>query len=226
MPWKKPSSGVPIENPFSMLAFDAPSVDMIAVLKDKGVITEIAAYSTLAAKLTSIGIMYDSFDRADNASTAGSMDTGQAWAVSGGTWGISGNALYAPGGSGTITMNSALSDCTIKTTLLSYASVSRIVMRQTDISNRLILTASGLSWGLYKTVSNTSTLIGSYGALPTNGDKIKCVLSGSTISIYINGVLAITTTETFNQTATNHGFNLSGAAAARFDYFLVDPSIT
>lgn len=40
-------------------------------------------------------IVFDSFDRADSAVTLGNADTGQAWAVSAGTWGISGGQAYS-----------------------------------------------------------------------------------------------------------------------------------
>lgn len=43
-------------------------------------------------------IITDSFNRADNASSLGTTDTGEAWEVSAGTWGIVGNRAYRSAG--------------------------------------------------------------------------------------------------------------------------------
>lgn len=227
MPWIKPKTGV-VDNPFSMLAFDSPSVDMIAVLKNKGVITNIDAYSTLSAKLTSVGVKFDSFNRADSLTSMGSTDTGQAWVGTTGTWGISNNQAYlvtVSGGFDPITIDSGVSDCslTIKigAIMVTPGKVIRLVARYTNANNYLMAIITTTDYRLYKNVADAATLLGTYSAIPATGDRVRLDMLGSSVKLFVNGTERLSVTETFNQTATKHGLS-SNWPEGKFDNFTVE----
>jgi hypothetical protein len=175
----------------------------------------------LTAKLSAMGVkVYDSFNRADSATTLGNADTGQAWTILNGIFGISSNQAYIVSGSGDLAavVNPALSDGTLGHTLSLLGSTIRLIFRSSDTSNYFNFQASSSGYSLYRRVAGTFTQIGSYGTLPVQGDKMKVTINGSSITCYVNDVAVMTVTDTFNQTSTMHGFGIT-ANVARVDEF-------
>jgi chitodextrinase len=151
----------------------------------------------------------DSFNRVDSSTSLGVSDTGQTWTALTGTWGISSNQAYLAAGTGGIAViDSGKSDATIQVkNAVITATNMRFVFRLTDSNNYYIVqTDTGNVYKLYKNVAGTFTSLGtSTGITPANGDVLKVVTNGSSITVYVNGSQIITATDTFNQTATKHG---------------------
>lgn len=168
----------------------------------------------------------DAFNRADSALTLGSADVGGAWTEAVGTWGISSNAAYqvVSVGQDLAYIDSGVANCTIRCTYSVAAQNSqRITARISDTSNYLILqTESNNAYKLYKFVAAAGTLLGNYNATPANGDALMMVLNGSNIDVYLNGVLRISASDSFNSTQTPHGIGgANNATGARWDDFSV-----
>jgi len=170
----------------------------------------------------------DSFNRINSALTLGTTDTGHTWQyLSTGVWGIAANQAYNPTNSVTnkdaAVVQSLVSDCSVQVTFATHVSSMRVGFRYTDLNNGFIVNDEGSQYVLYRLQSGSYTSIGSTTLItPTNGDVIKVTLSGSSITVYVNGVSKITATDTFNQTATLHGIaSNDNTAVARWDTFSI-----
>jgi len=175
-------------------------------------------------------VVSDSFNRADSTTSLGTADTGQAWTALTGTLGINGNAAYAVVTSNSVAViDSGLADGTVQVKLTATATGSvmpRLIFRCTDASNYWMLQARGSTgkYQLYKNVAGAFTQLGTDIAVtPTAGDVIQAVLSGSSVTIKVNGVQAATATDAFNSTATKHGIGWAQPTdtTQKFDDFSV-----
>jgi len=176
-------------------------------------------------------VVSDTFTRADNAASLGNAETGQAWEVLSGTWGISSNRAYiasTSGGRDIAVVDSGFADVTIGLTLPVVATSARLIFRLTDASNHFIFTVITASnnYTLSRIQAGTATVVGSYTKIPANGDFIKVTLRGNQIICYVNGLEVIRVTETFNLTATKHGMGANNASAGniRFEQFYIEVS--
>lgn len=168
----------------------------------------------------------DTFTRADVVASLGVPDIGPQWSALTGTWGISNNQAYRSidGNDTYAIMESGLSDGRVETVYSVAAGTQRLVFRCTDANNLWLVTNQGGSWLLYKRVAGVYTQVGSaYAGTAANGDYISVILNGSSIQVYINGNLAISASDSFNQTATKHGLgsDAAGNTSARWDNFRV-----
>jgi DNA modification methylase len=181
-------------------------------------------YSTSLSKHTLL--ISDSFTRADNAGSLGNTETGQPW-VTYDTWGISGNTACLIACTDTslnrALIESGLSDVKISVTFAAYESqkVSRVWFRATNGPNALVLLSTASDYRLYKVVNGVFTQLSTASVSAAIGDRIVIVASGSSINFYLNDILRISATQTFNQTSTMHGFGALGAGA-KFDDFKVE----
>jgi hypothetical protein len=171
------------------------------------------------------GILRDSFNRADNALTMGNANTGQAWIPGMSTWGISSNQAYSIDTAGTdmISIETGVSNFSVSATV-KFSVNEGIIFRYADANNHLVLRINSTTLGLVKGVASVFTSIGSYSFTPVVGTlyNIKAVCNGSSIQVFLDGVLRITATETANQTATQSGLRTAISTAGRFDNFLVE----
>lgn len=197
---------------------------MISLLKGKGVTTNLDVYNQLVAKCTASGIIYDSFNRADN-SIPGNTDTGQQWSVLGGSWTIEANQLKCVS-AGRCIINSGLNNCRISIKPKTILSDQRILFRHVDTSNEMFLSLNTLgSVSVYKRVSGTLTLLGSTGSGSiSSGDELAVICSDSSIYVYVNKVLKLSLTETANQAATSHGVSVGSTPGngSLYDDFSVE----
>lgn len=161
--------------------------------------------------------VWDSFNRTDSATLLGSTETGQAWTALSGLWGISGNSAYEVNNTGqAITVvETGVSDCTVSATLLAIQDTG-LCFRVTDNDNNFVTNPSGL----FRKQFGAYTHIGSFPSI-NSGDRLAVVLSGSTITVKVNGTAVLSVTDTFNQTATKHGLRAHNSPLARFDDFEV-----
>ena len=167
----------------------------------------------------------DSFNRADNAATPGSTDTGQAWITpSGAAAGISGNRIYGVGNTSNLRFTEVVEtnsvDGTVQCTVYDEPGQIGLVWRA-DGNNNATMTCYYLWYnGLYKYVAGSSSLIASWpsGHLVT-GDVIKAVFAGTSIKCYRNGSLDINTTDSSITSNTKHGVMLDPSSLQRVDDF-------
>lgn len=167
-----------------------------------------AAFSTIT----------DSFNRANSTTTMGDTDTGQTWVPNSGTWGIENNLAYclsSPGAQATTVVQSSVSDCTIQFTM-AVSGDAGVCFRSTDDNNHFI-TNNG---SLFRKQGGGFTSLGSTGGY-ANGDVLKVVLSGSSITVYRNGSSVLAVSDSFNSTATKHGLRWNNDSPTRFNDFSI-----
>lgn len=156
------------------------------------------------------------FTGADNPSAVPNADTGQAWTTASGTWGIISNRLYCSTNTGDNHgyYDSGVSDGTITATLaiVNTSPTTALCFRYQDESNHWAFNVGGgNNWSIYQRSGGSYTsIISNTGVVAANGDQLKVVLSGTTVTAYINGVLFWTGTNSFLSTATKVGFRATG----------------
>jgi hypothetical protein len=169
-------------------------------------------------------VIRDSFNRADNSVTPGNADTGQAWVNSAASVaGIQSNRLvFSLSATGNSTIDCGISDCIISIKFVTVFQSQRLLCRWVDANNEIYVDMGTTTASLIKRIVGATTSIGSM-PIPVAGDTITVVLLGSNISVYVNGVLKINVTETFNQTATKLGVRIAGTTAfgSTFDNLIV-----
>lgn len=84
--------------------------------------------------------------------------------------------------------------------------------RVQTVNNCLMLIVTSGKWTLRKRVSGTYTTLGVSAIAKADGQRIRIVLSGPSIRIYINGALAFAVTETDHMDQTM--FGIGGLAAS------------
>lgn len=163
----------------------------------------------------------DNFNRADNASSIGTpSDSGGAWTVTGGTWGILSNNIYRSAGSGysAAYLNSAVSTGVVSAKITGAAS-SGIAMRIVDGSNFVWLQCLSGSVYLWKRVSGSFTQMGPTSSGFTTNDvfTLEVDASGNWIAKK-NGTSIITHTDNVHSSATGVGFVWESNSATWDDF--------
>ena len=179
--------------------------------------------------------VYDSFDRANSTNSLGSADTGQAWinsVVLGNPIGISSNAAYSASEVGcTAVVDCVSSDGSLSIVVGAFADNMGITFRYADNSNYAFAVVSNSVSKFYiggKSSGSTfggSSASGYYisGVTLSAGDTLKIVMSGTSITVYVNGVSKGTLTITQNSTNKKHGIKINGTTA-RIDSFEFIPA--
>lgn len=136
---------------------------------------------------------------------------GSSWAnIVGTAFSIQSNKAICNGGNDvTVDIAASISDCTITVSDLIIGAFNGIAARLTNGTNLFCATyyTALQRWELNR-LEAAYNLIGSYSEARSAGDSIdplQMVLSGSSISVLVNGVSRIAVTDTFNQTAKKHG---------------------
>lgn len=103
------------------------------------------------------------------------------------------------------------------------------VIRYTDLENCLYAQQTLAGYDLIKLEAGVRTVLDSVVVSPGLTDTIQVDAFNDDISVYINGVLSMQVTETFNNTATKHGIGRWLEMSARtfmFDHPTLSPDIT
>jgi hypothetical protein len=165
-------------------------------------------------------LTYDSFALASgtylNGRTTDSKD--QQWVTKTGTWSVSqyaGGSVY-PSAAGTrsvatVTGLAGASGTPIWLGVTFNTSPptgndSGIVFRMVDLTSYW---RAGMS-GLYKVTGSVASLVGSYSTACQPGDRLVVQLNGNNITVYRNGAQVLSTTDTYNASATIHGIAVEG----------------
>lgn len=183
----------------------------------------------VAALLTHHVVVFDSFDRADNAASLGAANTGQVWTALGssGVWGTVGNqaAVITPSaGIDRIGVQSGRStNIAVQVKLAVSSGDQRICFRYSDASNEWQVVRTTTAYQLSKRVAGAVTQVGSFSVTTAHSDVIRVELVDALINVKLNGAVIITVTDAHNQNATIHGMTASGSnTTCRFDNFTIE----
>ena len=168
-------------------------------------------------------LLYDSYTQADG--PAGAADTGQSWVAAGCSGGgtvaqsVSGNEAYLSGVCGdnqSFMLVNTVADVTAKLALKAIASgvVVRNVIRAADQNNLIMAQiAQGSGVSLFKRVATTFTQLGAtYAVAPAVNDVSGLAGSGSALTVTVNGVTAVTATDSAGSTNTYVGWGHGSSA--------------
>jgi hypothetical protein len=182
------------------------------------------------AQAASDANLYDSFTRANSATSLGSLEQGgQAWSVtpSGTSWGVTSGRAYLATDDATwndhyATVNGS-ANVRVLVTLATLGQYSGLTFRFVDRNNcwKLATDTSAGKYFLTKFVGGTQTFPLQIAQAPVAGDVLEVRTNGSRIDVYINGVARGGVTDTSHQTATRVGLLSSQDNLARFDEFRV-----
>lgn len=169
-------------------------------------------------------IVYDTFDRAD-ASALGTSDTGQVWGILTGMptpKGLYIRSNYAVGIQSNYQFSvipSSKSNVRLKVTVVEKKTYGGMVFRATSWSYNFTLWYGGgyTQYHLYEV--GGAGLLGVSAINPADGDIIEVVCSGTSIKVYINSVLALDFTRSFNQTVTSHGLITVDNAGTKYNNY-------
>ena len=167
-------------------------------------------------------IASDNFNRADNTTSLGTADTGQAWAVSSGTWGISSNTAYdtTSATAQTAQIEAGKADCTVS---ITYANNPNNAGGGSGLSCRVA--SSGNFYFVArdvagKCVNGSLTVLASYTTAVAL-DVMSVTLSGSSLVVKKNGVQVGSFTDSTFPTQTLHGLWANSNNLTRFDNFSI-----
>lgn len=170
----------------------------------------------------------DNFNRADSTTSLGTpSDSGSAWLVAGGTWGIASNQGYRVdiGSYAFAYLETSVAEGDVQVTLAVCDNpYDGPLCRFTDDQNWVGVLAGDASNEiyLYKRIAGTYTQLGStYAGAVAAGDILKLSFSSTAYTVYQNTVSRITATDSSHNTITKHGIlsNTGTAGGGRFDTF-------
>lgn len=171
----------------------------------------------------------DTFNRANSTTTLGSTDGGtvSAWTAQVNTWGINTNTAYIPttgNAIATIPGSADFEEVSVTVSTWPAATEAWINFRYTDTNNRW-------RWGgtladdarLEKVVAGVVTSIDADPSgndfVLAQGDKLTARAHGSVIEVFINDVLALCVSDTFNESSTLVGMQ-TDTNSVRLDNFV------
>lgn len=151
----------------------------------------------------------DHYNRLDNASTAGSTETGQVYSVITSSWGIDTNRLKMTAGtSGRIHVDAGYANAVFRARVIGVVSNQRLVFRAIDANNEWFFNSDTLA----KRVANTVTSMAVLAAPIVDGDTVMVICRGTKIRLFVNNVLKATVDDSDLSTATKFGFFSSSSA--------------
>lgn len=174
--------------------------------------------------------MKDSFNRADNATILGNLDTGQTWTAAVGTWGIRSNQAYsATDASGnlvwvdaaTTVFTASLDETGQYNSQFRYAS---LVVHFVDANNFFYVRLDSNTAEIVKMESGSNTVVASAPFPVTNGSthNLKVVANDGSLDYYVDSVFKTTYTMTAPQrtlylASTKVGMRLSKSGTPTFN---------
>lgn len=187
----------------------------------------------MACLASSRVLVADSFDRSNSTTSLGNADSGQTWTnsvVYGNALGINSNAAYNSASvDGVAVIDARTSGVNISMIVGTYADYMGFTFRYTDNNNYCIAEFQNTTHKLvvYGKLSGSAfggTSVSGYyiSGMPTfvNGDTLQIIVSGTTVTVYVNGTSYGSLTITQNASATKHGIKIYGTVT-RINSFLI-----
>lgn len=169
---------------------------------------------------------FDPFTRADSA-----LELGNGWVAQTGVLGISSNKAYV------VSLTSSTARAVRETGLADLVLAGDVtwetgaeigfLFRVTDSTNFLYCRMISTNTKIFKFVDGVATELGSYTLSPSNGTVYhhRFILNGSSVILQLDDGGTLTTrisiTETFNQTATQHGLYAQTSTAGKWDNVVI-----
>jgi hypothetical protein len=185
-------------------------------------------------------IVQDSFNRADNTTTLGSVETGQIWEIvtkSGGiTQGgiLQGQAYFPSTDNDTYhfsVVNIGRIDYQVQIQLIKSTLATNLAIRVQDSNNFFMLRYNNGKFEFYKRINGSFTLLGTYSTseVGTSFSSITYTLkirnySNGLIEVFIDGTLQMSVTDTSLLSITKCGFGgyANTNQNSRYDNFIVE----
>lgn len=189
-------------------------------------VTGIATLTTVEDQVmtvTASAPVLDTFTRAANSATLVRTDSHHLWTPLSGTWGVVANTGYLSANgadSRSLTTVDSTANATVSMTVNTPLG-ARLALRFTTKDNGFYVEAEAASFTLKKVTAGSLSTIGTYSLTPKSGDEVKAVLAGATISVFVNGSIAFSVSQAFNQTAIKHGIAGINSTAARWTKFVI-----
>jgi hypothetical protein len=166
----------------------------------------------------------DAFNRANNTTSLGNTAVGHPWTAAKGVWGINSNRAYTVSGSSgdQFAVVNSLANGFVQAKITTLGSWVGLVFRYQDTSNYWKVSADlgNNRWTVARVVGGTQGGYQYINQAPAAGNTVKVSTSGSTITVFINGVQKAQFTDSALQSATKTGLlGHSSGLAARFDDF-------
>lgn len=162
-----------------------------------------------AAGISYTTVATDTFNRADDAGSLGTADSGQTWlTITGNAFGISSNQAYNTDVVNTLSIaaiDAGASNVRISCTVTRTTQVAGVAFRITDASNYWTVNLSGSNTTLVKTVAGATTTVATYASAFSGASDVVVTAIDSNIAVSVNGVAVLSGSDSFNQTATRHG---------------------
>lgn len=203
----------------AFIGYDAVQPDGIISLVATETLTPYASSQAdtlviAAAKIT------DTFTRADNTSLLRTT-SGHVWTPLSGTWGVIANTAYmiTPGADHrSLATTTALANGRVSMTVTNPLG-SRLGFRFTDKDNGFYVEAQSNQYALVKVLAGVTSTIGTYPVTPASGDQVMASLANSSVSVFVNGTIALAVSQAFNQTGTLHGIGATDTSLAQWTRF-------
>lgn len=211
------------------ITFDAPltASDVVTIWHQ----TTDSSYAAAAFVAPGVNIA-DDFNRTNTTSAIGSTSVGaKAWTQHSGTWGISANRAYDSGATTAVhlaSVDAEENDVTVSAALWANGDGTS---RYFGVAGRLDATAAngylvqvnvpgGVIELMKRTAGTNAALGASVAYTHANGDVLELVMSGTSLTVKINGVTKLTRTDSTYQTNTRHGI-WTYTDQGRFDDFAI-----
>lgn len=188
------------------------------------------AHPVMCLDRNKLGLIFDRFNRDDNASSLGQAETTQTWQVSAGTFGIIGNAAYSPAGvAGFATINAGGNQTLASVTMPVVSTGCGLVLRYSDSNNYFFLFNNSGTYFFSKIVGGVQTDLVIFSASgdprPANGDALTVEMIADNFTPMVNnaeqGGLHGASDSALN-TAIGYGFGCqTGSTTVRYDNFSV-----
>lgn len=177
-------------------------------------LTLLSKKKRLSANVWGTALVYDSFNRINNASTLGNTETGQTWEYETTYWYISNNKAYANAQSARV--NPGVSDnfeIQADITFNTYAGLIFRAMSATS-NNFYLVRMNGTNITLFRVISGTPTSIGSYDITTSVG-----------VTVNLKARVVGTSIDDYPSLSTNQycGMNAGTDKGVAFDNFRIDP---
>lgn len=174
-------------------------------------------------------VIGDTFSRADSSTSLGSAETGQAWTVLRGTWGVLSArarvATVASGGDQLALVDSGVSNVRVgaRIYLSGLTSNTGIVARSDGTTSNLLYAwvGNGNSVRVGQVVAGSFTALANVPATWAEGDRLEMVVTGNTVELYQNTTLRTTVTANAALAALTQQGLLATATGTRQDDFRV-----
>lgn len=185
----------------------------------------LAGTSTVAT--TSV---IDTVTRANSTTSPGTTDTGQAWVVGAGTFGVLSNQLYKVATDAThqiIHINMTATNHIATATLHPNGGSVGVVARYVDVNNYYLVQLNGgtSQLELWKLVAGVFTSLGVYKLPIADISRVGISALGTTISAFLNGKRVISVVDSSHTTGTRTGIDIV-SLVARVDDVMMSAGAT